>query len=422
MYKQDGMSAQDEETGVKKGFAPFKPQRRRKKEKGADAKARPEDQDVKAKVPKQVKQEIVASVSPKPVEVVKTGGREKGPPANAPVPAMRASNVQQQEKVSKSSVVANNPQKYPKPNAQASKVDTSRSRDDRHKVRRSERERDREERRRKRERRERREQRQAEQVQGGSGSGANGGNGGSSSSSSSSVAPAGSQVLPPISKSTHGQPKSIQSLKIDMAPGVKHRSSTHRHHHQSNHPKSHRMPGHKNSSYGGYGSGANNSSSYGPGGNYNKKKYYSSVADGGSTKRSNNMIQPHRSSRHANPNRGYVGHHHGSKASSSNHYTSNSSYHNKPPGGKVNRGKANPGLFGLPSNNNRHGGGAKQPTKHGSNSGQYGRFGYQARKGGAPKGAQGGAQGGGAPGRYESPYSQKALKTDQQGVPIQRRR
>ena len=64
-----------------------------------------------------------------------------------------------------------------------------------------------------------------------------------------------------------------------MAPGVKHRS-THRHHHQSNHPKSHRMPGHKNTSYGGYGS-----NSYGPGGNYHKKKYYSSVADGGNSKR-----------------------------------------------------------------------------------------------------------------------------------------
>jgi hypothetical protein len=358
MYKHETLNAQDDESGVKKGFAPFKAQRRsRKKEKVGDTKARAED-DSKLKIPKQSKQEV-AAVSPKPAEVkVIKGGREKGPPANAPVPR---AVVQQDSKVSKSSVAAS--QKYPKASLQ-----NNTHRDDRHKVRRSERDRDREERRRKRERRERREtQRQAE-VQ----------------NTSSSVAPAGSQVLPPISKSIHGQqsihgqPKSIQSLKIDMAPGVKHRSS-HRHHHQSNHPKSHRMPGHKNTSYGGY-----NSNNYGSGNNYHipgKKMYYSSVADSSRT---------HRSNRHPNSNRGYVGHH--LSKGSSNHYQS-SSYHKS---GKVNRGKTNQALFGLPSNNSR----------------QYGRFGYQVRKSGAPKSGAQGAQGGGNPGRYESPYSQNKLKSN----------
>ena len=46
MYKQDGLSEQEDVGQVKKGFAPFKPQRRRKKEKGSDSKTRPED-DVK---------------------------------------------------------------------------------------------------------------------------------------------------------------------------------------------------------------------------------------------------------------------------------------------------------------------------------------------------------------------------------------
>jgi len=210
-----------------------------------------------------------------------------------------------------------------------------------------------------------------------------------SQQASGSVAPAGSQVLPPISKSTHGsgsnQPKSIQSLKIDMAPGAKHRSS-HRHH---QHPKSHRMPGHKNSSYG-YGS-SKYPTSNAPGANYNKMKYYSSVADG-STKR-----HGHRSNRVAN--RGYVGHNHYSSNQSGGHHQSG--YHKSKSG---NPGKVNRGMFGLPSNNRNGGGG--QVVK-GSNIGQYGRHGYQARKGGAPQASSR------APGRYESPYSQKALKHEQ---------
>merc|ERR1712127_1123051 len=100
MYKQEGL--QEQEVGVKKGFAPFKPQRRKKKDKSGDAKSRPED-DAKAKQPKQpkqvkqVKQETTVvsterSTKPKTktVEVINKGARgEKGPPANAPVPTTR---------------------------------------------------------------------------------------------------------------------------------------------------------------------------------------------------------------------------------------------------------------------------------------------------------------------------------------------
>ena len=161
MYKQDGLSEQEDVGQVKKGFAPFKPQRRRKKEKGSDSKTRPED-DVKQQKADQKVSPVKDLEKPKQIANKPSNktGREKGPPANAPVPGRTS-----KDNSSKAAKVVTNSQKYTTSSSSQqpqAKVDNGRSRDDRHKGRRSERERDREERRRKRERRERREQRAAE--------------------------------------------------------------------------------------------------------------------------------------------------------------------------------------------------------------------------------------------------------------------
>ena len=357
MYKAEGMGQEDEKElpAAKKGFAPFKQQRSKKHRKEKGGAPGPEDEPTKPQktqqiIPAQAASPVVSKDrSQKKIEAKKVSPREKAPIQQTLVPTARVSQVQQLSKTSTKS------------STKSSKVDSGRNRDDRHKVRRSERERDREERRRKRERRERREARQAE-----------------ANAAAGLVAPAGSQVLPPISKSTHGG-KSIQALKIDMAPGA-HRIPGHK-----QQPISHRMAGHQPSN--GYGGYQSNSS-------YHKMKYYSSVADSGS-KRSKHTLQPHRTNRLSN--RGYVGH---------NNYSSKQSKHGA---SQYNNhsGSSKPkkrGMFGLPSNQRSSGSSVNQSS---SNSGQYGRHGYQVRKG-VP------AQSSRAPGRYESPYSQKNMKGEEQ--------
>ena len=365
MYKNEIANNQEDgdKATQKKGFAPFKPQRRsRKREKQTkQSSSKPEDEirGPPSKALQQPSSEKTKQSSTSPDKVDTKGGA---------ISSSVKSSVQRSLTNKKDIVLASASNQNAAPSVSHKSVA-------RRKEKPRNRDRDREERRKRRERRDREERRERREK----------------ASMVDATGGAGSQVLPPISKAAHGK-KTIQSLKIDMAS--KHRSHGQHRHHDG---RSHRMPGHRGNSH--YGYGHTSSKSYHNTGathgkKYHKMKYYSNVADG-SSKRG---VKAHRSSSNRHSNRGYVGH---------GHYSSSNSSHSvAPSGGNYHRSKQNKAMFGLPSNSStrqsgNHGKASKGPHAGQAVGGQYGRFGYQFNNNNRR---------GNQSGRYESPYSQRKMR------------
>jgi hypothetical protein len=379
MYKNEAANNQEDgDKGIqKKGFAPFKPQRRsRKREKQVKQSISKPDEEVRGPPSKSLQQ-------PSSDKVKQLGASpDKGDVKGGAVGGSVKSTNQRSLTNKKETVLA------PSSNQNAAPSVSHKS-GARRKEKPRNRDRDREERRKRRERRDREERRERREKV----------------SLAEAGGSAGSQVLPPISKAAHGK-KTIQSLKIDMAS--KHRSLGQHRHHDG---RSHRMPGHRGNSHYGYGHTSsktyhNTGSTHGK--KYHKMKYYSNVADGSSKR----VVKPHRNASNRHSNRGYVGHGH--------HSSNNSSHSIAPSGGNYHRTKQNKAMFGLPSNSSArqsgnhakvpkaaHAGQAGQAGQAGGG-GQYGRFGYQFNNSSSSNNANN--RRGNQSGRYESPYSQRKMR------------